>query len=145
MTGNSFMNEGNRPFYFHFKVEQKRIDDAIHDLQRIVRQASTEGEISERLTRLRDMMAQHFEEEEGGCLDEIVTQHPYLSGETRQMEQEHRLLLEEFDALIEDATQDASSTKWKARFNEFEQSLMEHERQERALVRRGLQLSEEDA
>ena len=148
MTGNSYMNEGNRSFYCHFKGEHQRIDHEVHDVQRDIHHApdrTLPPQMTDRLTRLREMMATHFLEEEEGCLDEIVAQHPFLASETKQMEQEHRQLLEELDALIEMVLHRQADETWKRRFDQFQDTLMQHERAERELVCRGLQLSEEDA
>ena len=148
MTGNSYMNEGNRSFYCHFTGEQQRIDHEVHDLQREVHEAhglAPPAQMTDRLTRLREMMATHFLEEEEGCLDEIVAQRPFLARETKHLEQEHRQLLEELDALIEMVPHRETGESWKTRFDQFQTTLMRHERAERELVRRGLQLSEEDA
>lgn len=148
MNGNNYLNEGTRPFYVHFKEEHEAVDDAIHDVQSALNdpaQPLTSQQIGQRLIQLRAKMSEHFREEEEGCFDEICARQPHMSTEAIELEKHHRMLLSMLDELILDVDESHSSDHWRNRFNRFERDVMSHEEEERALVRRGLMLPEEDA
>lgn len=148
MNGNSYINEGTRPFYVHFTMEHEAVDCAIHDLQRALNDPAkhlTAQQMGQRLIQLRAKMSEHFREEEEGCFDEICSRQPHLCSETNELEKKHRMLLGMLDELILDVDEAHSSDHWRTRFNRFEHEVMAHEQEERKLVRRGLMLPEDDA
>ncbi|MHC2069125.1 hemerythrin domain-containing protein [Bremerella sp. T1] len=147
MTDNSYLTGGNRPFYLHFTFEHEGLACAIHDLQRSLQDTSksiTTTELSRRLSQLRQLMTKHFQEEEGGCFDEICAQHPHMCSATRQMETAHRMLLAYIDRLTRELDGSGVTAQWKVHFHDFAAEMKKHEQEELAFVRRGLHLMDED-
>jgi len=148
MDGNSYLNEGSRSFYVHFRHEHKRIGEEIQGLRAEVHDPQFQvnsPKFVERLAALRDQVDRHFLEEEEGCFDEIVSRSPALASQARRLEDTHGKLLEQLDALIEDVRRNPRLDRIAAQFEAFGQAMADHEVEESALVRQGLQLvSDED-
>lgn len=148
MTSDSYLTGGNRPFYLHFTFEHEGLDCAVHDLQRSLQDPKkpiAKTQLSKRLSQLRDLMTKHFHEEEEGCFDEICAQHPHMCPATRQMELSHRLLLTQLDKLVRDLEANSVTEDWQDDFDAFADEMNKHHKEERAFVRRGLHLADEDA
>ncbi|GAA4431866.1 hemerythrin domain-containing protein [Bremerella cremea] len=146
MSDNTYLTGGNKSFYLHFAFEHEGLDCAIHDLQRSLRgptKGLTTPQLSLRLVQLHELMTKHFREEEEGCFDEICAQHPHMCPATRKMETTHRNLMQQIDSLIDTLEADKISENWKEQFDKFVTAMKEHEEEEKAFVRRGLELSEE--
>lgn len=146
MSDNTYLTGGNKSFYVHFAFEHEGLDCAIHDLQSSLRgpkKGLTTPQLASRLTQLRDLMTRHFREEEEGCFDEICAQHPHMCPATRQMEATHRKLMKQIDLLAQHLPAGKVTEDWKNQFEDFANAMQEHEDEEKAFVRRGLQLGEE--
>lgn len=94
------------------------------------------------LTRLRQELAQHFAEEEGGgCLDEAVSRCPRLAGEAKRIENEHPQILAELNGLIaQSQTLPPTHPNQLALQREFDrlcQQLRQHEKAESVLLSQG--------
>jgi iron-sulfur cluster repair protein YtfE (RIC family) len=96
----------------------------------------------EALETLRDHLREHFaQEERGGFLEESVTRMPRLSARGEAVLREHPELLSELDALIRClARPDSGAPAWDQATRDFEQfarHLLDHERNENAVVQEG--------
>jgi iron-sulfur cluster repair protein YtfE (RIC family) len=90
---------------------------------------------------LRDHLRTHFRQEEtGGFLEESIARMPRLSAAAREVMGEHPALLAELDDLIAGLARADSAGSWDriaAAAERFCQHLLEHERNENAVVQQG--------
>lgn len=97
--------------------------------------------LREALEHLRSHLRSHFQQEEaGGFLEESIARMPRLAAAARQVLEEHRALLAEIDDLIGRLRADDSVGSWDAvvvAVERFATHLLEHERNENAVVQQG--------
>src|SRR5262245_2694081 len=103
---------------------------------------ATSPHIVQTLRQVRAELERHFAEEEGGgCLDEVVSRCPTLSGEARRIEAEHPQLLTNVDQLIAQALDCNGSAENQVAlgraFDELCRQLDAHEAAENAMLRKG--------
>jgi iron-sulfur cluster repair protein YtfE (RIC family) len=93
------------------------------------------------LEHLRDHLRAHFcQEETGGFLEESIARMPRLSTAARTVMADHPALLAELDDLIATLEQADSVASWDriaAAAERFTQHLLDHERNENAVVQEG--------
>lgn len=93
------------------------------------------------LESLRDHLRTHFRQEEtGGFLEESIARMPRLSAAAREVMGEHPALLAELDDLIAGLERADSADSWDriaAAAERFSWHLLEHERNENAVVQQG--------
>src|SRR5262245_19785727 len=97
-----------RPIYVeHILAEHRRL----HAMLRLARSAilqsggpdrdATPADVARILRHVREELAHHFTEEEGGgCLEEAVSRCPRLSGQARSIQARHPELRRHIDSLI---------------------------------------------
>lgn len=93
------------------------------------------------LQELRDMMHDQFAREEyGGYLQETVSIAPRFSTECEQLRHEHRLLLSDIDAMLDDLSHspEESLGTFHVRFRDFATRYLNHEHHENAIVQKAL-------
>jgi iron-sulfur cluster repair protein YtfE (RIC family) len=99
------------------------------------------AELRAALESLRDHLRSHFRQEEmGGFLEESIARMPRLSAAARTVMGEHPALLAELDDLIGSLETADSAAAWDqiaAAAERFAQHLLEHERNENAVVQEG--------
>jgi hypothetical protein len=100
------------------------------------------ADIVKLLSEVREELAHHFAQEEGGgCLEEAVSRCPSLSDEVRRIEAEHPWLLESIDRLIAQARDSDHSVQGRIEvargFDELCAQIDAHEGAENALLRKG--------
>lgn len=133
-----------RVYVDHVIAEHRRLHRMLRTARAFLaaNQAADGAAIVGVLQQVRDELAAHFREEEGGgCLDEAVSRHPGLAAEERRIETEHPQLLEAIERLIELA----AARDWTAaqhvvlehEFDAFCQRLDVHEAAENRLLREG--------
>jgi hypothetical protein len=142
-----YANEGCPIYVEHVLAEHRRL----HNMLRLARAAilqsggpdrdATAADVVRVFQQIRGELARHFEEEEGGgCLEEAVSRCPRLSGQARQIEAEHPVLLRDLDALIVQAhASDQSAEAHGAvehAFNALCERLHAHEAAENDLLRK---------
>ncbi len=98
--------------------------------------------ITEALSRLRDHLTEHFQqEEEGGFLEESLARLPRLAEEAKRVLAEHPGLLDEADRLIQQTSRgDIPAQGWTALCRDVDQfatRLLDHERRENRVVQQG--------
>jgi len=103
---------------------------------------ATTADIVRVLRQVREELAHHFAEEEGGgCLEEAVSHCPTLSADSRRIEAEHPQLLQSIDRLIAQAKDCDQSVETRIElergFDEFCSQLNAHEAAENVLLRQG--------
>jgi hypothetical protein len=96
-----------RAYATHLRSEHRRLDERLRRVEQRWRAgrphwAQFAPEAAGDLAELRTELARHFEEEEdGGCLEQAVSQLPTLAPEVGRLEHEHSQLLCTIDRLIE--------------------------------------------
>ena len=97
--------------------------------------------LRESLEHLRTHLRAHFcQEETGGYLEESIARMPRLSAAARTVMAEHPALLAELDDLIGGLEKADSAAAWDriaAAAERFAQHLLDHERNENAVVQEG--------
>lgn len=137
----------HNPFYMRVVDEHRELHRriaSIRDQLAVAVRDPADGPsaLAASLASLKELMAQlkqHFaEEEQGGLLDEAVSQAPRLGPQATALEHEHEPLEREICALIERAEKCGSSRElWQqvaADFNEFVATLCRHEAAENRLA-----------
>lgn len=94
------------------------------------------------ITDLRDHLRTHFRQEEaGGFMEESLARMPRLARAARDVISQHPVLLAEIDRLIAQLpASDAPAAAWAqsaAEFDHLTAHILEHERQENAVVEGG--------
>jgi len=137
-----------RCYVDHLISEHRRLHRMLHQAHHAIvgahgpdKDACT-GDIVRVLRQMRDELAHHFTEEEGGgCLDEAVSHCPTLSAESRRIEAEHPELLAGVDRLIAQALDSDQSVQTRLElvmgFDELRRQLDAHEAAENSLLRKG--------
>jgi hypothetical protein len=137
-----------RCYVDHLISEHRRLHRMLHQAHQAIvgahgpdRDASS-GDVVKVLRQVKDELAHHFTEEEGGgCLDEAVSHCPSLSAESRRIEAEHPQLLEGVDRLIAQALDSDQSVQKRIEldvgFGDLRRQLDAHEAAENALLRKG--------
>jgi hypothetical protein len=123
----------------HLTAEHRRLE---HLLTQCAVAADTaappQGGFGMLLLQLRDELAAHFRQEEGGgCLEEAALRCPSLVPRIQAIEADHPHLLAAIDDLLESAG-NPSATDRAARIAALVQRLRAHERAECDIVRQGL-------
>ncbi len=93
------------------------------------------------LQELREMMHDQFSREEyGGYLQETIAIAPRYSTECEQLRHEHRLLLSDIEAMLDDLTHNPEETlgAFHVRFRDFATRYLSHEHHENAIVQKAL-------
>ena len=137
-----------RCYVDHLIAEHRRLHRMLRSARSAMIHASgpdhdaTTADIVRMLRQVRDELANHFAEEEGGgCLEEAVSHCPTLSAENRRIEAEHPQLLVSIDRLIAQAMDcDQSVDKridLERGFDELCSQLNAHEAAENVLLRKG--------
>lgn len=118
----------------------------LHDLLEESERAAAEGDSPEAiilgLNELRDMIGDQFaREEQGGYLKDTISLAPQFAKECEQLRQEHRLLLSDLDAMLDDLQHSPAETmaSFHARFRDFATRFLKHEHHETALVQMALE------
>ena len=97
--------------------------------------------LRESLQRLRDHLSGHFRQEEaGGFLEESIARMPRLATAARTVMADHPALLAELDDLIASLEKADSAAAWDRiaeAAERFTQHLLDHERNENAVVQEG--------
>jgi hypothetical protein len=97
------------------------------------------GEMAFRVQEVRDLLAEHFaEEERGGYLSAALTRAPEFSRPAETLREQHAQFLERFDHLVARLREsEPSSQYWRASRDEIERlvaDLRQHEQSENAIV-----------
>ncbi|MFM8579176.1 MAG: hypothetical protein ACKOCN_10315 [Planctomycetaceae bacterium] len=136
----------------HVLCEHRDLHAALSAVRSLLREPERgDGTAAERLKgeviHLREHVSSHFhQEEQGGFMEESAVRLPRLARRVREVLAEHPLLLAELDGFVAESR--ALSDKplagrqgtWKrlaARFEAFSRRLLDHERQENAVVQEG--------
>jgi hypothetical protein len=137
-----------RCYVEHLLAEHRRLHellraarDAVVGVWRLDRDA-TGADALRVLRQVRAELAHHFaEEENGGCLEEVVSRCPTLSIEAQRIEGEHSQLLESIDRLVAQVQDGDDSLErriaFERQFDDFCRQLFAHEAAENELLRRG--------
>ena len=140
--------EDCRTYVDHILVEHRRLHQMLLGARKAIARGSELGaddgaeQFVSALREVRSELRSHFtEEEEGGCLDQVVCFQPNLSPELKQIEAEHPRLLAEVDRLIAQAQDCRESLRdrlsLEVRFDELCRELHAHEAAENEILRRG--------
>lgn len=136
----------------HVLCEHRDLHAAIAAVRSLLREPEPPGaeraeRLEEEVDRLRDHVACHFRQEEhGGFMEESAVRLPRLSRRVRQVLAEHPSLLAELDGLVAESRALAGARpedvpkRWptvSSTFEAFAHRLVEHERQENAVVQEG--------
>lgn len=122
-------------------TEHALLHDLLEEADRVTIEADSADGLVLGLQELREMMHDQFTREEyGGYLQETVTIAPRYSSECEQLRHEHRLLLSDIDAMLDDLTHDPHGTlgTFHMRFREFTTRYLNHEHHENAIVQKAL-------
>lgn len=118
----------------------------LHDLLEESEQAHSDPEAANAillgLHELREMIGDQFaREEQGGYLKETISVAPRFSGECEQLRHEHRLLLSDLDAMLDDLQQNPAEAvvSFHTRFRDFATRFLKHEHHENAIVQMALE------
>lgn len=118
----------------------------LHDLLEEADRISAEGDSVEPLViglhELRDMMHDQFAKEEcGGYLQDTISIAPRYSSECEQLRLDHRLLLSDIDAMLDDLHHSPTETlaTFHVRFRDFTTRFLNHEHHENAVVQKALE------
>lgn len=137
-----------RSYVDHLIAEHRRLHRMLRSAHSAMIHASgpdhdaTTADIIRVLRQVRDELAHHFTEEEGGgCLEEAVSHCPSLSTDSRRLQAEHPQLLESIDRLIAQAMDCDQSVQNRIElergFDELCSQLNAHEAAENVLLRKG--------
>ncbi len=117
----------------------------LHDLLEEAERAAAEGDVPDAmilgLRELREMMHEQFaSEEHGGYLRDTITSEPRFISECQQLWHEHRLLLSDVDAMLDDLRHSPQETMphLHIRFRQFVTRYLNHEQHENAVVQKSL-------
>jgi iron-sulfur cluster repair protein YtfE (RIC family) len=135
-----------RTYIDHLAAEHRRLHNMIRNARfAMIHSAgadhdATPADVNRVLTQMRDELAHHFREEEGGgCMDEAVSRCPRLSGDVRRIESEHPELLARLDALIVAAADIEKSVRHRVEFeadlDNFCRQICAHEAAENEILR----------
>lgn len=117
-------------FVDHLRSEHQQIHQAVVNVERELRAADPPcdpNRVRTCLQRLRDVLAQHFaEEEEGGCLEQAISCAPRLSQEVADIEKEHATILKLVDRLIKRSA-DCHTLDFAEAFRRFASILDAHD------------------
>lgn len=141
MDGNTFLSGGYEPFLAHFEKQHRDLDQEVQGVREMFDNQPASADAVIRLIRLRQKLAEHFEDEERGCFDEMVSRCPHLATEAKHIEQQHPALLEILDEMIATAQARTDPTELTAAYTTFCEKLCAHEKRENELIREGLNLS----
>jgi iron-sulfur cluster repair protein YtfE (RIC family) len=128
----------------HLRAEHKRLREWLLSIEQqwpMERPCPAEAILNllDSLSALRGELAHHFEEEErGGCLEEAVSHQPSLSHEATRLEQEHPVLLEQLERMIEKLSAVSSAMESagtiEKNFRRFAEQLHAHETAENRIL-----------
>ncbi|RCS47787.1 hypothetical protein DTL42_14835 [Bremerella cremea] len=122
-------------------TEHALLHELLVEADRVTIEADSAEALILGLQELREMMHDQFAREEyGGYLQETVAIAPRYSSECEQLRHEHRLLLSDIDAMLDELTQDPDGTlgTFHVRFREFTTCFLSHEHHENAVVQKAL-------
>ena len=133
-------NTDYRAYATHLRNDHQAIQEAAHSILQHVA-AGEQALAVQELQHFRQMLEQHFrEEEQGGCLEEAVARSPYLGEECQRLEKEHPALLHRYDAILHRARMPfAGNLAFLEEFREFVTLLVAHEAAEDRVLQHGFQ------
>ncbi|MBC8353188.1 MAG: hemerythrin domain-containing protein [Planctomycetes bacterium] len=121
----------------HLRREHKRIHESLVVVERELQDSDSPSEgngIRAGLTRLRETLVGHFEQEEqGGCLEEAVCCDPRLSGEVSEIGKQHPRILHLLDRLLKRAD-DCRTVDYRESFRQFAKVVHAHEAAENRIL-----------
>ncbi|MHC2069597.1 hypothetical protein ACYFX5_19160 [Bremerella sp. T1] len=123
-------------------TEHALLHDLLEEADRITAEGDTPEALVLGLHELREMMHDQFAEEEcGGYLQETVSIAPRYSSECEQLRHEHRLMLSDVDAMLDDLHHSPYETlgTFHVRFREFTTRFLNHEHHKNAIVQKALE------
>lgn len=135
-----------RAYAAHLLAEHRRLQELVREIQTIFENRDeTLGEVKERLVKgfrsLRSELSRHFaEEDEGGCIEEAVSRIPSLSSAATELENQHPLLLDSLDCLIDHVAKapvGGRAAELEKEFATLAQQLNTHEAAENRVLERG--------
>lgn len=133
-------------FVEHLRLEHKHIHESLANVAEAFAKIAKANEGAESvllgLKNLRAEIGRHFaEEEEGGCLEEVMNRCPGMAQEAKAIEAEHQTFLFELDQLVKKAQKSATIAQFadtRDEFERFARSLHRHEAKENRLLQRGM-------
>lgn len=123
-------------------IEHALLHELLEEGDRLSVEADTPDALVLGLHELREIMHDRFASEEcGGYLQDTVTIAPRYSAECENLRHEHRLLLSDLDAMLDDLNHSPQETlmTFHARFRDFTTRFLNHEHHENAVVQRALE------
>ncbi|MBI1248986.1 hypothetical protein GC197_14230 [bacterium] len=123
-------------------TEHALLHDLLEEADRITAEADSADTLVQGLLELRDMMYQQFaREENGGYLRDTINIAPRYASECEQLRLQHRLLLSDVDAMLDDMHHSPEETlaTFHVRFRDFATRFLSHEHQENAIVQKALE------
>lgn len=139
-------------FVTMLRAEHQRLDATLRSTEeewlrmlKLSERGVAMDELTRKVETLRDELAKHFrEEEQGGCLEEAVSQNrdPAQSHELARLEHEHPWLLDDLDKVLQglrDTAHDdvARLTEVRDAFHRFGERLRAHEAAENKVLAKG--------
>jgi|CXWL01.1.fsa_nt_gi hemerythrin len=124
-------------FVVYLKGEHKKIHEAVGLIERELQPADSScesGRVGASLRWLRDMLDEHFQQEDqGGCLEQAVSCVPRLSAEVAKIEKEHASIIKLLDRLIERSAESVTDD-FRESFRQFAKILRIHEAAENRIL-----------
>ncbi|GAA4433840.1 hypothetical protein [Bremerella cremea] len=123
-------------------TEHALLYDLLEEADRITAEGDSPEPLLLGLLELRDMMHDQFAREEyGGYLRDTISIAPRYSAECEQLRHEHRLLLSDIDAMLDDLhhSPDETLSTFHVRFRDFTTRFLNHEHHENAVVQKALE------
>jgi iron-sulfur cluster repair protein YtfE (RIC family) len=135
------------PYVAHLKEEHREVHALVSGVRRQV-EALTGADLPRQLPvvrrvlgDLRQRLARHFAEEEGGgCLEEAAARLPRLGAAVQQIENEHPRLLAQLDAVLDRVRGTLDAQAWPdvlVGFGDFARALAQHEALENRVLEQG--------
>jgi hypothetical protein len=135
------------PYVQHLRIEHRRLNEALRRISGMFAESAKQTAIPSQLlvdtlVELRSELAHHFaEEESGGCLEEAVSRCPSLSPHAKEIEEQHPILLEALDCIIQQAQitspRSATTISMQREFEKFVDILRQHESAEDRILQFG--------
>ena len=129
-----------QPFLVHLKAEHKRLETVTCEIETALVECTNRvysPAVIGKVSRLRDELVAHFEEEKrGGCLEEALSRCPRLSEEALIIDREHVELIQQLNQLIEqtEVSRSLPDESFASDFRRFAQGLRRHEARESRIL-----------